>query len=75
MATNQWEKGSLAFHLNFWDPHTPYDHPTSYGNPFENEPINSWITTNLIRHQNQILVYRVQTNFPAITYNHRHAGL
>ena len=29
------------------------------GNPFENEPINSWITTDLIRQQNQILVHRV----------------
>jgi len=25
-------------HVNFWDPHTPYDTPESYGNPFEDEP-------------------------------------
>jgi len=40
-------------HVNFWDPHTPYDHPASYGNPFENEPIEDWITHDLIDHQNQ----------------------
>jgi choline-sulfatase len=39
-------------HLNFWDPHTPYDHPESYGNPFENEPISSWLTQDIIDAQN-----------------------
>ena len=37
----------------FLDPHTPYDCLISYGNSFENEPINSWITTDLVRPQNQ----------------------
>ena len=35
-------------HVNFWDPHTPYDHPEEYGNPFEDEPIEDWITQELI---------------------------
>lgn len=40
-------------HVNFWDPHTPYDHPESYGNPFADEPIEAWITQELIDRQNQ----------------------
>ena len=30
-------------HVNFWDPHTPYDHPVEYGNPFTEEPISAWL--------------------------------
>ena len=29
-------------HVNFWDPHTPYRVPESFGNPFEGEPLPSW---------------------------------
>jgi arylsulfatase A-like enzyme len=39
-------------HVNFWDPHTPYDHPESYGNPFEHQPIDPWITQDLLDQQN-----------------------
>ncbi|MHC5034599.1 MAG: sulfatase family protein, partial [Planctomycetota bacterium] len=31
-------------HVHVWDPHTPYRTPDDYGNPFEGEPIPSWIT-------------------------------
>lgn len=31
-------------HVNLWDPHTPYRAPESFGNPFENEPLPSWLT-------------------------------
>lgn len=34
-------------HLNFWDPHTPYRTPESYGNPFENEPTDDWLTDEM----------------------------
>ncbi len=30
-------------HVHFWDPHTPYRAPESFGNPFEDVPMNSWI--------------------------------
>ncbi|MEM9775190.1 MAG: sulfatase [Chloroflexota bacterium] len=39
-------------HVNFWDPHTPYDHPAEYGHPFADEPIEDWITQELIDQQN-----------------------
>ena len=31
-------------HLHLWDPHTPYRAPADFGNPFENQPLNNWIT-------------------------------
>lgn len=38
-------------HVHFWDPHTPYRAPASFGNPFENEPLPTWITeTQLAEH-------------------------
>lgn len=41
-------KDKWFLHLNFWDPHTPYRTPLSFGNPFENDPIPSWITDEII---------------------------
>jgi choline-sulfatase len=34
-------------HINFWDPHTPYRTPASYGEPFAGEPLPSWYTEAL----------------------------
>lgn len=38
-------------HVNFWDPHTPYDTPLEYGTPFEDEPIPEWPTAEVIAEQ------------------------
>lgn len=35
--------------VNFWDPHTPYDTPESYGDPFANDPAPDWLTDEMIR--------------------------
>ena len=40
-------------HVNFWDPHTPYDHPASFARPFAGEPIDEWITQDLLNRQNE----------------------
>ena len=34
-------------HVHLWDPHTPYRAPESFGNPFENEPLDTWIDQNI----------------------------
>ena len=34
-------------HVNFWDPHTPYRTPMSFGNPFEEEPLPEWLTEDV----------------------------
>lgn len=37
-------------HINIWDPHTPYRAPEEIGNPFENEPMDSWIDEKVFAH-------------------------
>ena len=36
----------LHFHL--WDPHTPYRAPKEFGNPFENDPVPTFITEKIL---------------------------
>jgi arylsulfatase A-like enzyme len=48
-VVNDWlerrgEDDNWYLHINFWDPHTPYRVPESYGNPFEDEPLPAWLT-------------------------------
>jgi choline-sulfatase len=31
-------------HVHFWDPHTPYRAPESYGEPFADEPLPAWLS-------------------------------
>ncbi len=31
-------------HVHFWDPHTPYRAPASYGDPFAGDPLPEWLT-------------------------------
>lgn len=37
------QEDNWYLHVHFWDPHTPYRAPESFGNPFENEPLTTWI--------------------------------
>ena len=30
-------------HVTYWDPHTPYRTPASFGNPFAGEPLPAWL--------------------------------
>lgn len=36
-------------HVHFWDPHTPYRAPESFGNPFEDSPLETWITEDTLQ--------------------------
>lgn len=38
-------------HINLWDPHTPYDVPLEYGEPFKNDPPPAWLTQDIIDRQ------------------------
>ena len=40
---------SWFLHINYWDPHTPYRAPESFGNPFADEPGPSWITQEVFQ--------------------------
>lgn len=37
-------KDNWFLHVNFWDPHTPYRAPKSFGDPFANEPLPDWLS-------------------------------
>lgn len=37
-------------HVHFWDPHTPYNAPESFGNPFAEDPIPAWHTEDVRAH-------------------------
>ncbi|MCW5940864.1 MAG: sulfatase [Fimbriimonadaceae bacterium] len=47
------ERDDWFLHVNFWDPHTPYDTPTEFGNPFEGDDIDPWITDDVLARQNE----------------------
>lgn len=38
-------------HVNMWDPHTPYDTPAAFGNPFADVPIDPWLTSDILVRQ------------------------
>ena len=41
--------------LNYWDPHTPYRAPESFGNPFENDPLPDWLTPETLQCHRQMV--------------------
>jgi len=42
-------------HINYWDPHTPYRAPESFGNPFSKDPLPDWITDDVLQsHQKKV---------------------
>jgi arylsulfatase A-like enzyme len=43
------QRDNWFLHLHFWDPHTPYRAPLSFGNPFENDPLPDWITEDVFK--------------------------
>jgi len=41
---------SWFLHVHYWDPHTPYRAPASFGNPFAKEPLSDdWITPEIFK--------------------------
>lgn len=49
------EKDDWFLYVNYWDPHTPYRAPESFGNPFKNEPLPTWITEKVFeKHKEKI---------------------
>ena len=47
------EEEDWYLHVNFWDPHTAYDTPEEYGNPFEDDPAPEWLTDERIAAQRE----------------------
>jgi choline-sulfatase len=40
-------------HVNYWDVHTPYRMPESFGEPFANDPLPEWLTDEVIAMHNE----------------------
>lgn len=45
---NNAQEDDWFLHVNYWDAHMPYRAPLEYGNPFEDEPIPSWLTKEVL---------------------------
>lgn len=45
------ESDDWFLHVNYWDAHTLYSTPDSYGNPFADDPAPSWFTEELRKKQ------------------------
>jgi choline-sulfatase len=42
-------------YVNYWDPHTPYRAPESFGNPFQDDPLPAWMTEEVLeRHKAKV---------------------
>jgi len=57
-VVDRWLEGHAArdnwyLHLNFWDIHTPYRVPASYGDPFKNDPLPAWLTPEVLAKHNR----------------------
>ncbi len=47
------EREDWFMQVNFWDPHTPYRTPMEYGNPFEGQAYDQWLSEETVeRHYN-----------------------
>lgn len=44
-----------VLYLNYWDPHTPYRTPKEYGDPFENDPLPSWLTEDKLKKDRELV--------------------
>jgi len=42
VGRNQSNDKPFFMWVNVWDPHTPYRTPTTFGNPFKNDPLPGW---------------------------------
>jgi len=45
------ERDDWLLHVNIWDPHTPYRAPAGFGNPFADDPIETWYTEDMRQRQ------------------------
>ncbi len=41
------DRDNWFLHVHFWDPHTPYRAPMSFGEPFKEQPLDNWITEDV----------------------------
>ncbi len=49
------ETDNWFLYVNYWDPHTPYRAPAAFGNPFENDPLPTWITEETLEKHKRLV--------------------
>lgn len=60
------DRENWFLHLNLWDPHTPYQTPLEYGEPFRDDPPPEWLTQEMIDRQREGYgVYDAVTTSPS----------
>jgi choline-sulfatase len=42
------KRDGWLLHVNYWDPHTPYRAPASFGNPFSSDPLPAWWNEDIL---------------------------
>src|SRR6476660_3502607 len=49
------EQDDWFLYVNYWDPHTPYRAPESFGNPFADDSLPSWLTDEVLeKHREKV---------------------
>ncbi|WP_052144652.1 sulfatase family protein [Halalkalibacter okhensis] len=49
------KKDDWFLYINYWDAHTPYRAPESFGNPFEDSPLPKWATEEMLeKHKEKV---------------------
>jgi choline-sulfatase len=48
------QRENWYLHVNYWDAHTPYRVPESFGNPFAGDPLPEWLTPELLLRHRQL---------------------
>ena len=43
------DAGNWYLHVHLWDPHTPYRAPESFGNPFADEPLCTFVDETVLQ--------------------------
>jgi arylsulfatase A-like enzyme len=49
------QEDNWYLHINYWDIHTPYRAPESYGDPFSGDPLPDWLTEETLETHKQLV--------------------
>jgi arylsulfatase A-like enzyme len=76
-VVNDWldrnaEKDDWFLYVNYWDAHTPYRAPESFGNPFAEEPLPEWANEDILeKHKKAVgphTVHELEIDHFGMTY-------
>jgi choline-sulfatase len=69
------ESDDWFLYINYWDAHTPYRAPESFGNPFENEPLPEWANEDTLEKHKKAVgphsVHELEIDHSGMTYTNK----